>query len=287
MKITDLAPHYPPERIAEFESRKERIRSSGLPGSIRLLKDFDGAREKEGFLNRLCEVNIANRLMERGKRFEYETQGEDFAYDDILLSVKSLQPKAYEREEAQKLLALQTEAAKADTTQKDTFMYETKHSMSHVDFEVTQDGYSRSETGTLANALLKTDADEERVICRYTAEFELIPSPSRKKVMFFMRQSDRAGAFHVEDVARWYFGQPDLNNADPSFYEKAFKTKEEVLVEKAGSIKAFVFMWHTDPFLWSSDFGEVHVTVWSIDEGLTRELEEVFSDQSQPQPALH
>lgn len=277
LKIKDIFPLYPAEKVTEFEKRKQNLRQSSLPGIIVLLRYFETTTDRESFMNRLCEFNIAHKLFEQRKPFGYETEGEDFSFDDILMSVGSLQPKEYERREAEKILELHEQAKASGEPQKESHDYKSPHSASSVSFEVTADSSARIETANIPNSLLPTDAWEEAIICQYAAEFETVPREGRKKVLLFMRQSERAAAFHVEDVARWYFGQSPLESVDSSFYEKYFKKRDGTQIEKVGSIDAFVFTWHTDPILWSKDMGQQHISIWTPHKRLEAQLTELLA----------
>ena len=82
-----------------YRKWKKTISESGYGGATLLIKKrlqtYEEGNDQINFLNTLCEFNIARILLNQNKKFEYETGGDDFLFDNIVLAVKSIQMKRY------------------------------------------------------------------------------------------------------------------------------------------------------------------------------------------------
>ncbi len=270
----DVISRHSADEIAHFEAAREKLRISNIPRIKRLLTNLDTAKKAENFLEYLVEFNIAHILHQKNVRFAYEpTGGDDFAWDDIMLSVKSIQPKQYELEEEAVLDRLEAQAIATGRPAEARIVIGTTERTFRVEPKLLS--WERIEMGS-AEPLL-SDLKYGGPLMQYLAELEQ-KQHSGKKIAFFFSQSEAFEDCVIEDLASWYFRLPNSNPMFAGQYDAMFKTKNGK-VARADSIDAIVFMIRPrSVLLWPSDsWSETHndrkrVRIFSRDTNLESEL---------------
>lgn len=227
------------EKIAEYEYWKKKIGGCGFAGAKKLinrLKKDEKGKKQISFLNTLCEFNIARILLDQGIKFEYEKKGDDFSFDDIVLSIKSIQEKKYEKLEKEEIVKLQEGAKKLSAPLQSII---THSNLSTVELEVSPDMWERSEIGKRGGPFHSEIKQKGRIL-ECLAEFEC-KNLKQKKIIFFFRQTIGAKKLWFNDVANWYFDKIRSFDLCRQYYSKMFKTRNNKIVIKQNSIKAIIY----------------------------------------------
>jgi hypothetical protein len=272
-----------PESYTEYLAVKEQVKNSRFSGSTRLLNKETRDETLENFLSFLTELNLANLFLRKGVTdLSYEPNGYpgvDFSFRKVLLSVKSIQTKNYQRTEQDFIEKLKQEGGGKGTLQHKSF------SDTHIEVEKNEMGtftYTRLETGH--SGQLDSDVAQMSVPMKYIGEFEEQSNiEGYKKVMFTLSYTSEFRPYHAIDIGLWYFDALPKNylrifRSDPSWYLKLM-CKEK----KQNSIDALIFMFPPQPLIWpESSLAEVvqkepRLRVYSRDDDLLNLLKVVFS----------
>ena len=269
-----------PDSHKEYLNTLTVIKSSGHAGFVSLCKRGDDETIKN-FITFLTELNIGNILHHKNVRnLSYEPKdiaGIDFRYDDILLSVKSLDTKDYERAEHGKLETLKAAGGGTDTFPHKVF--------SHTSLEVEKtewDTYSYSRTETGNGAFLGSDIDQMSAPLQHLGEFESQANINGyKKVLFFVPYSPEFRHYHALDIGLWYFDLlPSQYRGvfhDPDWYWKLFKQES-----KKKNIDAIIFAFPPRPLIWPTgcfndiSHGKRRMLIFASDADFHKRLESVF-----------
>ncbi len=213
--MSDSEPVSPSEILAFFssEERSEYMNwkkklfetKDSNPGVISLLKNLQNAEDKgtgTDFLNFLCEFNHAIFLIKRGFSFGYEQDGDDFSVEDMLIGIKSLQPKGYARkEEAMIFNARQRAMEKGKPVS-----FHVPYKASFCEFIVQPDGgWERIEFARDPGGHHESEKKEKGKVLTRIADLEAKDGKQRKKILFLFCQSREMKQRYVEDIAKWYF----------------------------------------------------------------------------------
>jgi hypothetical protein len=273
-----------PEWIAEYEPAKAAIKAKPFSGSVSLLK-----REHDdtisGFQAFLTELNLGYLLMMKEvSALAYEPKGVpgiDFSFDQVLLSIKSLQMKDYEKTEQEKIeKMIAAGGGKEDFSHKDP-----SFSSTFLEVEKNELGtFTRTRTEIGHSGFLESDIYQMSPPLKYIGEFEnLVAAEGLKKVLFIFNYSEEFKPYHALDIGLWYFGaypkdyMPIFHN-EMSWYDKLFGA-----AAKKNNIDALIFMFPPNPLIWPrACFGEVinknpRVSIFTKDTALGDELRLIFS----------
>lgn len=271
-----------PEWVSEYPSTLEKIKQSGFPGVIKLLKK-EPDETLYNFLTFLTELNVANLLLDKEKRdLCYEPKGiggVDFSFDHLLVSVKSLNTKNYEKVEQEEIERLKNAGGGQNVLTHKNF------SSILLEVEKNETGtymYSRTETGH--SGFLDSDLAQMSPPLKYIGEFEGQSNTGKhKKVLFFLNYSQEFRHYHALDIALWYF------NALPKNYQRIFQQDPNLYFKllakekKENTVHALVFMFPPNPLIWpASCYGDVisdkrRVLIFCPDPNLEKELMAIFS----------
>jgi hypothetical protein len=170
-------------------------------GCRSLLSKLLATIEKDNFLEMLAEFNIAKHLRSRDIEFHYERPGhEDFLLDDVEISVKSIMPKKYEREELATMRQL-VEASKKSGSKKEEFV---TYRTSHTTLTARPDGSTeRFEIGR-GQGGLSSDFFQKSAIIKHINKFDKHQT-EKAKVLFFVVQTDDCPTILFEEIINYYF----------------------------------------------------------------------------------
>ncbi len=215
------------ERYLEIRGK---IKSSGFPGSVKLLRNVDSHESVTGFASFVAEMNLANVLLDKkvtGITYEPKSMSTiDFIFDDIAISVKSLHPKNYQKNEQTRIEKMQIEGGGTATFTHKNF----SSTRLQVD-KIAEDtfGWERTETGHAG--FLDSDLDEMSAPLHYMGELEQVKVDERKKVLFFFVQSGEFKHYYIDDIFAWYFGAQNYQHYifqnDMQWYYKLFRHAEQ------------------------------------------------------------
>jgi len=258
------------------------IKKSGFPGVKKLL-----SREKtdktSDFLAFLTEFNLANLFLgKKSQGLNYESKRFnkiDFVLDDILIEVKNINAKDYEKDEYKNICDLESsgggEIVLTHKAFSETFIKVEKTPLNTYSWE-------RIETGN--RGFLNSDLSQMSLMLKYAGEFESKGSfNGLKKVLFFMNYSEDFHYYHIDDMAYWYFGYKPKNysfifQTQPSWYYKMFKKEK-----KENNIDAIVFMACPENILiWPNGcFNDkiqkrTRLAIYAKDEQINEKLKKIF-----------
>jgi hypothetical protein len=272
-----------PEWIAEYEPAKKAVRDNPFSGSVKLLKR-ENDEKLPGFHAFLTEFNLGYLLMSKKvTNLAYEPKGMpsiDFSFDHILLSVKNLQMKGYEKDEQERIQKMINAGGG-----KDSFSHK-KESFSDTHLKVEKNAMGtftqeRTEIGT--SGFLESDLFQMSPPLKYMGEFEQAALPAEsKRVLFILNYSEDFKPYHALDIGLWYFGLPKsympIFHNDMSWYQKLF-----VQPKKLNNIDAVIFMFPPNPLIWPRVcFSDVinknpRLSIFTKDPELLSELQSIFS----------
>lgn len=273
-----------PESYLEYIAAQKTIREANFLGSASLLKREVSDNTIDNFLTVLTELNIANLLIRKKVRnLVYEPKGIsgiDFSFDNILLSVKSLNAKNYEFKEYNEIEKIKSVGGgKNNLNHKgfsDTLIEVEKNSMGTYT-------YTRLETGH--SGFLDSDIAQMSPPLAYMGEFEGKANiAGSKKVLFMLPYSSEFKSYYALDIGLWYLDYLPKDyhrifNNDHSWYLKLFNK-----AQKENSIDALVFMFPPTPLIWTIKcFGEIinkvhRVQIYTKDTELLGQLSSIFSE---------
>lgn len=294
---TNLLSFYPEKDVQEYKEWKNKIYDSKFPGSTELIDRLNSLENRENapqYLETLVEFNVGRILYLKNIQFGYELQQFekiDFVFNKILLEVKSIGEKGYERDEKKQLQeAKKISQPGIGSLQKIKILRKD----AKIDSEVELSWFTYPSGVNVIEQLesgqvLKSDMAHEGRILEYTADFQektnsLKDARNYKKAIFFFGQSDDASYVHVENVARWYFGlKPFSDNTTVKYYPGMFRTKDGKVISKGGTISAFIFLGALrnldigNLLVWSNNLVKKNVIVWTNkNEELKKNLTDLF-----------
>ena len=271
-----------PGSFERYLKIKEKIKTSGLPGFVKLLNHLKNDKDVKNFSSYLAELNLANLLLDKkAKNLAYEPKDipvVDFAFDDMVISVKSLHPKNYEKNEFSTIEQIKAEGGGMKVLSHKNF--------SEISLKVEKNaagnfGFERIETGV--SGLLDSDIDEMSAPLKYIRELEDVDAGELRKVLFFLIQSSEFSSYYITDITEWYFDigghkAPIFGN-NMLWYEKLFG--REI---RNSSVDGLVFMYSPMSILsWppgslSERTGEnARIVISARDEKFCERLKELFS----------
>ncbi|MBP9715509.1 MAG: hypothetical protein KBD52_03420 [Candidatus Pacebacteria bacterium] len=273
-----------PASYSEYIKAEATVKEVKFPGSVKLLRTITNDQTVDRFLAFLTELNLANLLLlKKVTSLHYEPvsvgQNVDFSFDDILVSVKNVQAKNYEKSELAEIQKM-TEAGGGEK------MLRHKE-FSDVSIEVQKTAlgahsYTRLETGAGVNGFLSSDLSQMEPPLKNMGEFDAAPKVEGfKKVLFIAVYSEQFKVYHAEEIASWYYDsfpagfRPILSE---EWYMKLFGKER-----KSGSIDALVFMFPPNALIWSqSCFAEeiserTRLTIYTKNAQLKDQLKNIFS----------
>src|SRR5262245_30748155 len=176
---------HPHSQKVKFGIWKKRLKEYGR-GCGTLIDRLERVRTKDGFLETLAEFNIARSLKRREIDFDYEKPGcQDFVFDDLDISVKSIMRKDYEKAEGRDIEILSADVKKSGFRKSIVKSYpDSKATITaHPDGSI-----ERLEVGGNGR-VLSSEFFQKSAIIQHVKDFDGRPS-GKNKVLFFVVQND-------------------------------------------------------------------------------------------------
>ncbi len=273
-----------PASYAEYLKAEDVVKESKFPGSAKLFRTISNDQTTDRFLAFLTELNLANLLLLKkvtGLHYEPASVGQniDFSFDDILVSVKNIQAKNYERSEHEEIQKMM-EAGGGEKSFKHKEFSEVSIDVQKTALETYS--YARLETGSGTQSSLGSDWSQMGPPLKNIGEFDDAPKVEGcKKVLFINVYSEQFHLYHAEDIAWWYY------DSFPTGYIPIFSEDGYIKLfgkdSKRNSIDALVFMFPPDPLVWpQSCYAEevnkrTRLTIYTKNTQLKDQLKNIFS----------
>jgi len=279
-----------PQAQQELYSQwKREIRQSNYSGVTKLIENLENSEKSdnpENFLNFLCEFNIARLLFTAELCFEYETQGEDFCFNNYLMSIKSIHKSKYIKETENKLEELRGDAAvTSGNSKRDVIHNKFAESgvSSFTEIEVKGDISTITEIGSTPNTSFPEEIRNKDLIIKHIVKLEKIPT-NKEKILFLFIQTSEILPIHQKQIVDWYFWGKINNDLDfcANKYPEWFLEHSERIENH--TVKAIIFMYRPNEILlWSkraiqtmNSVGNRALKVWADNETLQNFLTGVF-----------
>ncbi len=273
-----------PEVYNNYLKTESEIRLCKFYGFRKLLNRGNQERISK-FTESLTEFNLARILIPKVlNTFQYEPneyrgREVDFKFNNILISVKSISAKDYEKLEFKEFQKLRKEGGGEKNFQHKEF---SNTSIEFVENSLGMPTMSRTETGNIGFS--DSDLFQMSPVLKSLGLLDSFKEDIYKKVIFINNYSKHFHYYHIKDIANWYF-ELNIKNyipifySDPSWYLRMFK--QEV---KNNNVDAIVFMCCPDSILvWPKNcFSDMigndrRLVVYSRDKDLLKVLDTIFT----------
>jgi len=279
-----------PEQLEKYNQAKEELNQQNYPGISQLLKSLNNQKQITDYLSFLAEFNVALHLHRHRVPFEYEPRikngnkqskeyNEDFVFNDIALSVKSLHENELTKEENKMLENLRQNPKPSNKVviyDDDKLEVPTPSFVEHVIHK--DDMHERTEIG---NDGLYTRTNQLNPILAGIAKLHSkTVEPQQLKAILFIRQTAVSTSSIIKDASIWYFkGKHPRQDKTP--YDKMFRVGkiQAVRTKPNGNMVSVILTMERSnlPLVWEEDdFSSEKIVVYSRDTKSKKKIDVHF-----------